>query len=54
MAGTKAQAVTVPYRADDPVRFNRYRGSANRMVALPNREIIWPMTTNVKSFENSF
>ena len=54
MAGTKAQAVTVPYRADDPVRFSRYRGSANRMVALPNRETIWPITTSVKSLENSF
>ena len=48
-AGRKAHAVTVPYRAEEPVRFNRYSGSANRMVALPNRDIIWPMTTRVKS-----
>ena len=31
-----------------------YNGNANLIVAFPNKEIIWPMTTNVKSFENSF
>ncbi len=52
--GRKAQAVTAPYSAEEPVLFNRYSGSAKRSAALPNREIIWPMTTSVKSFENNF
>ena len=54
MDGIKAQAVTAPYRAEEPVRFRRYKGNANLTVALPKREMIWPMTTRVKSFVNSF
>ena len=52
--GIKAHAITVPYSADDPVRFSRYKGSANLNVAFPNSEMICPITTNVKSFEKSF
>ena len=52
--GMNAHAITVPYSADDPVRFSKYKGSANLNVALPNREMICPMTTNVKSLEKSF
>ena len=52
--GIKAQAVTVPKSAAEPVRFIRYSGSANRIVALPNSEIIWPITTSVKSLVKSF
>ncbi len=54
IAGMIAHAVTVPKTADDPVSFKRYSGSANRRAALPNREMICPITTNVKSLENNF
>jgi transketolase len=40
MEGINAHAVTVPYSAEEPVRFSRYSGRANRIAALPNREII--------------
>ena len=51
--GRKAHAVTVPYSAEEPVRFNKYKGNANRNVAFPNKEMICPMTTKIKSFENN-
>ena len=37
-----------------PVSRNRYSGKANRKIALPKREIIWPITTRVKSRLKSF
>ena len=54
MAGIKAHAVTVPYSVDEPVRFNKYNGNANLIAALPNKDIICPIMTNMKSFENNF
>jgi hypothetical protein len=54
IAGMTAHAVTVPKTADDPVSFKRYSGIANRSAALPNKDIICPMTTSIKSLENNF
>ena len=45
----KAAAPTAPSRAGDPVCRSRYRGRAKRRMALPNREMICPITTRVKS-----
>lgn len=43
----------MPNRDADPVSFNRYRGSANLRMELPNREMICPITTREKSLVNS-
>ena len=47
--GAKEQAVTIPNSVEDPVSRNKYSGRANRKMALPKREMIWPITTRVKS-----
>src|SRR5699024_3509833 len=52
--GAKEQAVTTPNSVDEPVSLNRYSGKANRKMALPKREMIWPITTRVKSRLKSF
>ncbi len=52
--GIKAQAETNPNRAADFVSFNRYSGSANRKIELPNNDIICPITTIVKSLFHIF
>jgi len=52
--GRKEDAVTIPKRDAEPVSLKRYRGSANLNIALPNIEMICPITTSVKFLLNSF
>ena len=53
-SGRNASADTRPYKAGDWEIFSRWSGRANLTTALPNREMICPMTTSVKSLENPF
>ena len=43
--GINAHPDTTPKTAADPVTFSRCMGSANRITAFPNSEMIWPITT---------
>ena len=52
--GAKEQAVTTPNSVEEPVSRNKYNGRANRKMALPKREMIWPITTRVKSRLKSY
>ena len=46
--GIKEKVDTNPYKAAEPVIFNRWSGKTKRRTLLPNREIIWPITTKIK------
>jgi hypothetical protein len=50
--GRKEQAFTAPKRGMEPVSRSRYKGRAKWRMALPNREMICPMTTRAKSRVN--
>ena len=43
---------TTPSTAADPVTSKRCTGRAKRTTALPNNEMICPITTRIKSLEN--
>ena len=47
--GTMARARMLPNTAAEPVRESTCRDREKRRMALPNREMIWPMTIRVKS-----
>ena len=52
--GIMETARMVPKAAAEPVRSSTYMDRAKRRMALPNREMIWPMIIRLKFRWNSF